>query len=107
MSFLTYSFFDLFSSDCASFSIILPFLSTIILSHINFTRDRLCEIKIIEKFRFFFNSISNSKIENLVELSSAETHSSQIKILGFNDIAAAITTLCLSPPLTLAGPIFF
>ena len=103
MSFFTYSFLDLNRFDCSSFSIILPFLSTIILSHIDFTTDKLCEIKIIEKFRFFFNSINNSKIANLVELSRAETHSSQIKIFGLSDIAAAITTLCLSPPDSCLG----
>ena len=83
------------------FSIIFPFFNTIILSEIDLTTGKLCEIKIKEKSKLFFRSVSKFKIENLVELSSAETHSSQIKILGLSDIAAAITTPVSYTHLTL------
>ena len=45
-----------------------------------------------------FNLHKSFKIEFCIDLSNAETHSSQIISLGFKLNALAITTLCLSPP---------
>ena len=45
-----------------------------------------------------FNLFKSFRIAFCIDLSNAETHSSQIISSGFKLNARAITTLCLSPP---------